>query len=478
MKIQIVLQKTDNPDLKNNGETISFILMNLCLRYFIHVNYDGDLGPLQHQIIGDYLETLLTEKKFNSQPTHLVIIGERALSEDEIKSDIGEIFYVMSSGWTSYLSRTAPVDWSEIESNHLVAAFTAALVFGELFKSVVKDDVVNIELRDEYTFSFIDSNEIPVNLPKLPNSLDINLVMVGAGGVGQSIAYLLNQFDLFGNIRFIDHDQIDVSNLQRYILTTPRTIGVPKSILLNNYFSKQHFLYRNYNIQQWNVALTLVPSLFSSEEIIISIDNKRGRNEVQASLPKIIWNAWTGTAEGELTYGFGKHEFGNSYECLACVYFPKVNNSSTQKEFNARILGLTAQQLQSKIDQNMTFSEKDLKYSLQKFTLSPQHQNLVREQIGKSFGEIFHGQCGLLQSKIGEGRVPTPAPHVPTLSACVLVIHRILADLGHTQDVLDYTVGEYSAFHYPSNHSRFRSHAKVGCICSDPAYIQVYQKKW
>ncbi|OLS16590.1 MAG: hypothetical protein HeimC3_53360 [Candidatus Heimdallarchaeota archaeon LC_3] len=471
VNLEIILQDELETDLKRNNEVIAFIITNLSIRFFQNVNFIGNKNVLKHRHLGDYLIRKLEMSHFESDPTHSIIIGTKLISRNNS-------YFLTSSGWSIYYSKRKPCNWKEIVYNPLLASFTGAFGFGELYKDVMKDLIFGIDIRDEFIFSFTNSNIFPENKPEIPSKLDIDLTMVGCGGVGQSIAYLLQFFDLHGQIRFIDHDKIEKSNLQRYLLTCPKVINFPKVILLNNYFENQQFLYRRYNLQQWGVALTLSPELFYQDEIFVSIDNKRSRNEIQAALPKIIWNSWTGTAPGELRYGFGKHKLNTVYQCLACVYFPKEENPGNQMEFNAKILGLTEEELEEKIKKNAIFQQEDLDYTLNHYTLSKDHYQKIRQLIGNSFKDIFHGHCGLLQGKLGEGHDPTPAPHIPTLSASVLMIYFILDKLGINDNELEYTVGEYSGFHYPTKFSLFRVKKNEKCFCNEKIYKNVYCKKW
>ena len=456
-----------------NANTSAFVLANLALRYFDFVNLTGYTEYLKDPTVGKYLQDLAQKKSFEDDPNVVVVFGDAKVEHSSVK-------YATSSGWSLYISNSTPCDWQEIAYNPLTAAFTGCLIFGELYKESLSESFQGAYVQDEFIFDFISSGTQtqPVVQPPCPDTLDIDLVIAGCGGVGQSIAYLLNLFELYGRIHFVDPDVNDASNDQRYLLSTPQTIGMPKALFLAEVLKNQQFLEKPYNLHQWGVATTLSPELFRKRDVLVSFDNKRGRLEVQAALPRVIWNSWTATAPGEIRYGFGKHKFDEEYQCLACVYFPKDQAPASQMEFNAKILGLTEDQLEDKISKGTLFTENDLNFVKRHFTIEPNHQEKMKQLIGLPFSEIFHGNCGLLQSRVGEGHETTPAPHTPTSAACVLVIHYILEKLGLGSEELGYSSGEYSGFHYPTKHSRLVTERHPQCICGDEIYQEAYQSKW
>ena len=147
-------------------------------------------------------------------------------------------------------------------------------------------------------------------------------------------------------------------------------------------------------------------------------------------------------------------------------------------EFNAKIIGLPEEELKEKIESNSIFSQEDFDKVMQMHTIDQNHANRIIQLVGNSYKDIFHGQCGLLQGKLGEGHEPTPAPHIPTLTAAVFMIYYILDKIGYESKELKYTVGEYSGFHYPTEHNLFENKNNELCICNDPVYQSVYLKKW
>jgi len=62
----------------------------------------------------------------------------------------------------------------------------------------------------------------------MQSMLDTHVTVVGAGGLGSPVLRLLTAIG-FGTIRVIDHDIVDLSNLQRQTIYTTDDIGTPKA---------------------------------------------------------------------------------------------------------------------------------------------------------------------------------------------------------------------------------------------------------
>lgn len=58
--------------------------------------------------------------------------------------------------------------------------------------------------------------------------LDANILIVGLGGLGSPVAYYLAAAGI-GHLGIVDPDEVDISNLQRQILHSTPTVGMPKT---------------------------------------------------------------------------------------------------------------------------------------------------------------------------------------------------------------------------------------------------------
>ena len=471
LKIEVILQELNNSQIEEDKLLTCKVLLNLLNRFIPNIRFVGKEEILTEFFFPSFLQELQV-KKFKEKASLSIIIGNEVIETENP-------LYIASSGWSIYLSNKKPCEWKDYEANALSAIYLAAFVTGEMFKRIIKD-YISVEIHDEFIYDFINhgKNQQPVNMPKLPPHLDINMTLIGCGGVGQAIAFALNHIKLRGKITLIDHDIIDKSNQQRYLLAFKETVGALKTTLLSDLFLRKNKLLTILEFR-WNyeTAITIVDSLFNMEEVIISVDNKRTRINLQAALPKIVWNIWTDTSEKTLRYGIGKHDFLDKYQCLACAYYPEGDIPS-QMELNASLLGMSQEEINNRRENNDLITEEDLKYFLKNFHLQPDQINKIKSLIGKPFRNIFHGECGVFNFKLGEKHESTTAPHIPVLAGTYGVIQYVLSRLKINNGKIVTSVGEFDAFNYPTESCLIKKKRHSNCICGDLIYQSVFKEKW
>ena len=351
---------------------------------------------------------------------------------------------------------------------------------GEVYKLLVKDYVI-VEIIDDFIYDFIThgKSKQPVIDPPLPPYLDINLTLIGCGAIGQPIAFALDQFELRGKITLIDPDIINESNKQRYLLAFNEYLGRNKAKFLSNYLvnNKNNLLTTFEFAHPYEISITVQDSLFNMENVFISVDNKRTRVNLQAALPRNIWNIWTDTGEKTLRYGIGKHYFTNEYQCIACAYYPE-GEIPNQLELNATLLGMSQEDITRRIEQNDLITEEDLDYFFKNFNIHPNNRKKIRTLIGQPFSTIFHGECGVFSVSPIEKHESTPAPHTPVLAGVYAIIQYILAQLEIKDAKKVVSVAEFDAFTYPSESCLIKKKRHPNCICNDPIYQEVFKNKW
>ena len=116
-----------------------------------------------------------------------------------------------------------------------------------------------------------------------------------------------------GVLRIVDHEVIDLGNLQRYVLAERDDEGKNKVDIVARYFNgkvraKAHAL---------KFEDFVVSEGYSWARMILALDSARDHRAAQASLPQWIANAWT--QPGDL--GVSSHDFLNG-ACVTCLYLP------------------------------------------------------------------------------------------------------------------------------------------------------------
>lgn len=472
-KIKVILQEDTNNSSKNwNNILSSSIFLNLINRFLDNIKFQGNLDPIKKVFPTQSFIDEIKLKDFQEEANLTVVFGNKEILENRA-------YYVSSSGWSIYLSKLKPCQWKNFVVNPLSAFYVGTLMVGEVFKNLLKN-FVKVDLLDEYIYDFVHYGKIeqPVLCPSLPNYIDLNLTIIGCGAVGQAIGMALKKLDLRGKITFIDKEIIDISNLQRYPLAFKENIGVSKTELVSWYIAYDcNLLLTSFNINtEYRIAINEGIVNYQMEDVFISVDNKQARLDLQAALPKMIWNVWTDTNENSLRYGFGKHDFKDPYECLACAYYPD-ENIPKQMELNSKLLGIDEKTIEKRIQNNDLFKENDLNYLFENFTVPQNQVNNLKLLIGKPFKDALHGECGVFNVKLSEKHEPTPAPHVPTLAGITAVIQYILSKID-PECSKNIHIGEYDAFSYPNENCLLKKKKNTNCVCNDEIYQEVFREKW
>lgn len=473
LKIEIILQDLpSDSELYENNILICNVILNLLNRFLTKIRYRGDLEALKKYFPKSFSESIQS-KQFTDVPDLSVIIGK---SIEGVENPL----YVSSNGWSIFLSRKEPCPWEEFEKNSLSAVYVSALAVGEIFKLLIPD-LFSVEIREEFIYDFIThgKGDQPIKKPSLPSFLDLDITIIGCGGVGQAIAFALNQFDLRGRISLIDPDFIDESNKQRYPLAFDENIGLKKVPYLSGFLMdhSNNLLTISEYISLYEEAISINESLFKMKEVFISVDNKRTRVNLQAAMPRIIWNVWTDTQANTLRYGIGRHDFTDDYQCLACVYYPQ-GKAPTQMELNATLLGMSEEEINSRIQQNDPIKEEDLQYIFETYSPRLDQVQRLRTLIGKPFNNILHGDCGVFNLRLGERHERTTATHIPVLAGTYAVIQYILHQLEIGKEKIIESIADFNAFTYPSEECLIKKERHSNCICNDPIYQEVFKNKW
>ena len=156
--------------------------------------------------------------------------------------------------------------------------------------------------------------------------LKSKVLVIGAGGLGSPVIMYLSALGI-GNITIIDHDRIELSNLQRQIIHNTEKIGSYKSESAANFIKK---LNPDVKVNSINAKINIknADNLISSHNIVVDgSDNFDTRYIVADSSfknNKILVAAAITKYEGQISTWKGKN---NKYPCFRCLFPNKPNNS-------------------------------------------------------------------------------------------------------------------------------------------------------
>jgi hypothetical protein len=239
------------------------------------------------------------------QATVGIVVGRDASAFDRT-------VFAGSTTWTAHISRkTAPaVGDSPIPFG---AGAAACLAAAAVFRIVVLDDI-EADPAD-LSFSCLDGVEA-VPEPAVPDDgwrLAEPAVLVGCGAIAQAAVWALARSPVRGDLFLVDGELIELSNMQRYVLTTRADDKAVKTSLA----AAQLTGALNPRPHHGDWAGFTAERAYRWATVLTALDSAAHRRAVQASLPRWIANGWT--QPGDL--GVSTHAFLTD-ACLACLYLP------------------------------------------------------------------------------------------------------------------------------------------------------------
>jgi molybdopterin/thiamine biosynthesis adenylyltransferase len=165
--------------------------------------------------------------------------------------------------------------------------------------------------------------------------LNAHVLVVGAGGLGSAAAPYIAAAGV-GHITLLDHDEVDLTNLQRQIMHTEGTVGKSKVAS-----GKQFLQQLNPTIQvetiQAKATTSLLDDLLPSVDVVLDCtDNFQTRQLINASCVKHQKPLVSGSAlrfDGQASV-FDSRD--TSSPCYACIFSP----DATFEEISCASMGI------------------------------------------------------------------------------------------------------------------------------------------
>lgn len=403
----------------------------------------------------------------------LLVVGRTAASTGARRIFTG------SNGWISYLSCTEPVGSGET-GNPFGAAAAACFGVANIFRLTFADQLPGGGPDDAISFSVLtheQGSERPVN----PELLDVELsgsCVAGLGAVGNAFAWTLGRLPVLrGSLDLVDHEAVELSNLQRYVLTDQHSINRSKVELAAAYLTREGFEPRPHPVK-WGGYLAERGD-HNVERLIVAVDSAADRIAMQASLPRWICNAWTQTHD----LGISRHNFLSDNACLMCLYLPD-GKTLDEDEIVATSFGMPEAKkelIRPMLHHNAPMTEDLLtKIGTALNINTAELQVFVGKPIREFYVEAF---CGGAIFKMSNGGQPTQAL-VPmafqSALAGILLAAETVAHASGLRSEPRPTVTTINLLRPLTPYVSFprKKDPHGHCICQDLDYLAVYREKW
>src|SRR5579871_1429030 len=258
-----------------------------------------------------------------------LVIGEKPFNGDVV-------YYIGSENWVAKFSSKSPVGCQD-SANPLGAGAAACFGAANIFRFLFKTQLFEGEPDGPFSISLLNNilNPDASNNPVIETCNLGQIPIVGIGAIGNAIVWGLSKVKgISGELHLIDPEKIELSNLQRYVNSLFADIGLYKSDSAVTKFDSLKIKAISYKCK-WAEYLAMQSS-FALETVVVSVDSAKARCEIQASLSRKIFNAWTQLND----LGVSRHDFLSEEACLMCLYLPDGEVPSEDQEI-ASALNMT-----------------------------------------------------------------------------------------------------------------------------------------
>lgn len=354
------------------------------------------------------------------------------------------------------------------------AGAAASLAAANLFRMVLIEDGTEALDSDTTLSTFDGSNDPDMKAsPPILRPRKGSVALIGLGAIGNAAAWALGTWGLPGQVGLVDHEVVDLGNLQRYVLTLLSDVGALKTEVAARAFLRgvaaQHPL---------TYAEFAELTAHTTSTLVVALDSARDRRQAQSSLPASIINAWT--QPGDL--GVAVHgRFGGLGACVECLYL-RDEVAPNEDEVVAAALGVPEQVrvVRDLLAYGKPVPPEFMSVIAERKSLDPRRSEAF---VGRTIRELYvDGFCGGGLIPLGAmGSAPVelhvPLAHQSALAGVLLAAAYARSQAGPTPEhtsimrvdvmrALGVTAPQPAAARGP------------GCICRDADYVSRFEAKW
>jgi hypothetical protein len=465
-----------SPEASNTLQLAVNLLSRLYPRLAI-APLDAEARAVSHELVAHSLaiNPAIEITDDLSQVSACIVVG---LQRPQVEAPV---VFAGSDGWVVHLSSSAPVGIGT-SKNPFGAGAAACLAVANIFRITFAGQLPHSKVDETVRLSLVDydpSASQPSNHPLRPVDLGESY-LVGLGAIGNGAVWALGKLkSLRGKLHLIDHETVDLSNLQRYVLAkqADADAATPKADLAAHALSGTGLVIDPHRVR-WGQFLR-TRSNWDLQRVAVAVDSARDRQAIQAALPRWITNAWTQPD----ALGVSTHQFIGDSACLMCLYLPDA------KQLDLDVVIAQAIGLPDAIREVREMLYRHTPINRQWIDRIATARGISSEPLlgfeGKTL-DAFYRQavCGGVLLRLGSNpntsaNAEAPMAFQSALAGIMLAAELVLnADSTQQADRPDITT--INLLRPLGTHlSQPRKKSPTGrCICQDQGYVQRYMAKY
>ena len=392
-------------------------------------------------------------------------------------STFAEKIYLGANGWDAHVSTEGAQRVGETELPFGGAA-AACIGCANLFRRIFTDDWPSSGDRQLVFSTFDLTNAATKEQPQLPEADLDPVVLVGVGAIGNAAAWALARIPIKGTLHLVDDQTIELSNLQRYLLSTRADEDAVKADVAERLFEGPGaHLTAIAHKQSW--AEFADENGYQWPRLLLALDSAAARRSAQASLPQWIANSWT--QPGDL--GVSVHPtFSGDSACVSCLYLQDKELPSEDKLI-ADAIGVPelVDQVRQFIHTGEGLQLPFLNVVAQRLGLD---QSNIEPFVGRPVRDLYVvGICGGAVLPLGAAGVPDASLHVPLAHQSALAGIVLAASYMRSLSEAAFTDTRLARIYLLKALPELEplpmlKRGDGRCICEDADYLRAYERKW